>query len=61
MKAQISVDGTLLVIAENHTESYALRRWWDNFDQSANRPDVIHKTESSVISVDWESFPAGQE
>lgn len=33
MRAEIDSKGRLTVIPETDVERYALRRWWENFDQ----------------------------
>ncbi len=55
MKAIILQDGTLKVIPENETESYALRLWNRGFTLSADSP--------STLSIDWGNIqpPQGEE
>jgi len=35
MKAEITSDGFLVVTAETETESYALKCWWNSYQQPA--------------------------
>jgi len=41
MKATISPTGTLDVIPETSIEAYALRQWWNNF-QNGNQTSSLH-------------------
>jgi len=45
MKAAISKDGTLTVFAENETEYYALKHWFDTYTGNSGR---------AVLGIDME-------
>jgi hypothetical protein len=41
MKAELSKDGNLKIIAENGCEEYALDSWWDGYFKDESSPESI--------------------
>jgi len=54
MKAMISATGGLQIRAENPTESYALKMWWDKFCENAGATAGI--PEISVYGIDADKW-----
>lgn len=54
MKATITIDGELIVIAENDTEAFALQCWTRSYNPCAKSEDM--SLYPSSISIDVHSF-----
>jgi hypothetical protein len=56
MKAFIDASGYLTVVAENPTESYALRTWWGWFAPILRSSDD-ESSHAVGLRCDWQSWP----
>jgi hypothetical protein len=51
MKAEINEKGTLVISAETPMESYALSRWWENYDLDPELASEQDKRWASSLCV----------
>jgi len=49
MKAELKADGTLKISVETETESYALKRWWDDYN---NKSALAALQVETLITID---------
>ena len=51
MKVDLSSDGVLCISAETEIESYALKKWFENYGER-NQCDSVLKVETKLIEND---------